>query len=97
MKPDNYFKVRLPGPARVQRTFVFETWSRRATLVAFDRAMLFAAAHAGRVSVCYPVTVAGPWSSTPVIVPGEAAPAPGTASPARTEAGLALFGEGGCF
>lgn len=90
MTPTNYFKVHVQTP-RVERTFAFEGWSRREVLVAFDRATLFAAQNAGRLSVCYPVTLAGPWSKAPVIVPPE------EREPAEHGARMALCGEGGCW
>lgn len=71
MKPTNYFKV--AGP--VERTFGFETWSRSSTKAAWNLATLFQGRHGGRLSVFYPVPLAGPWSSTPVIA-GESATLP---------------------
>lgn len=94
MKPTNYFKVRV-YETRVERTFAFEGWSRREVLVAFDRATLFAAQHGGRLSVCYPVTLVGPWSSAPVIVPPEVREE--VDPPAFGAPRLALCGEGGCW
>lgn len=85
MKPTNYFKV----SGTVERTFGFEAWSRSSTKAAWNLATLFQGRHGGRLSVFYPVPLAGPWSSTPVIA-GESA-----ALPVWTEA--PAFNEAGCY
>ncbi len=82
----NYFKAKSRN---AEQTFAFDGSRRCAALMAFERATTFAAQHAARLSVCYPVTVAGPWSKTPVIVPE-------MVMPMRRD-GLALDGEGGTY
>jgi len=88
MKPTNYFKV----SGTVERTFGFEAWSRSSTKAAWNLATLFQGRHGGRLSVFYPVPLAGPWSSTPVIA-GESATLPVWQAPAEVPA----FGEAGCY